>query len=404
MNAASLVRPAGPSSGAPRAADDRRLVLVCDAQGRLRRVLCDDFRLTAALPPGDRVARLVDADAQPKFDAFTAECARAWAAVDWQIAVPQRGRLGVLHFAGLRLGHDELLVVASARRGATLPPPAAPQPASAAAQRAAEDAALYDELMGVNNELTNVQRQLAKSHRELQRLNAEKNRWLGIAAHDLRSPLSIVQMYAEFLQAEAGAALGAEARGFLGTIRESVGFMQRLVDDLLDVAQIEAGGVQLQRQPADLADLLARSVALNRVPAARKGIAVEYRAEAAAWLPLDAAKIEQALNNLIGNAVKFSPPGSTIEVGLRQDGDAWCVSIADQGPGIAADAQARLFQPFVTAGSRATAGEKSTGLGLAIVRRVVEAHGGRIGVRSAPGRGAVFHFSLPLAEAAGERP
>lgn len=404
MNTAGQARPADAPSTAPVAANDRSLALVCDERGRLLRMLCDDFELTAALQPGDAVARLVDADAQPKFDAFIAECARAGAAVDWQIAVPQRTRLRVLHFSGLQLGDDEMLVFAAVRRSGTLPQPAALQPASAAAQRAAEDAALYDELMRVNNELTNVQRQLAKSHRELQRLNSEKNRWLGIAAHDLRSPLSIVQTYAEFLEAEAGAALDAEARGFLGTIRESVGFMQRLVDDLLEVAQIEAGGLQLQRQPADLAALLARNVALNRVLAARKGIAVECRAEAEAWLPIDAAKIEQALNNLIGNAVKFSPPGSTVEVGLRPEGDAWCVSVADQGPGIAADAQARLFQPFVTAGSRGTAGEKSTGLGLAIVRRVVEAHGGRIGVRSSPGRGAVFEFRLPLAESGSDRP
>ncbi len=378
-------------------ADDRRLALVCDGRGRLRRVLADAFDLTATLRPGDAVAALVDADARSKFDAFVAACGAAAAAIDWPIAVLQRGRLVLLHFAGLRLGGDALLVVASTER--PVPPPAAQAGASAAAQRAGEDVALYDELMRLNNELTNVQRQLAKSHHELERLNAEKNRWLGIAAHDLRSPLAVVQTYAEFLEAEAGAALGAEARGFLATIGESAGFMRRLVDDLLDVAQIEAGGLRLQREPADVAALTARAVARHRVLAARKGIAVEVRGgPPQAWAPIDATKIEQVLDNLIGNAVKFSPPGSIVEVGLELRADTLGVQVADQGPGLAADEQARLFRPFVTAAARGTAGEKSTGLGLAIARRVVEAHGGHIGVDSAPGEGAVFHFSLPLTE------
>ena len=105
-----------PAEAPPPAAPEGSLGLICDARGVLRRVLYDGLDATAPVRPGDAVARIVDADARDKFDAFVAECAATASAIDWQIAVPRAGRLLVLHFAGLRLDADELLVVASLRR------------------------------------------------------------------------------------------------------------------------------------------------------------------------------------------------------------------------------------------------------------------------------------------------
>ncbi len=110
---------------------------------------------------------------------------------------------------------------------------------------------------------------------------------------------------------------------------------------------------------------------------------------------LDAGRIEQVLNNLIGNAMKFAAPGSRVLVSALSAADAVVFSIADEGPGIPPGDLPNLFKPFARATARGTAGEKSTGLGLAIVRKIVEAHGGRIWVESEPGHGATFFVSLP---------
>ena len=261
--------------------------------------------------------------------------------------------------------------------------------------RADHDDRLYDDLSRLNNDLATAQRELAKSNAELDRLNIQKNELLGIAAHDLRNPLQVILTYSHFLLEEASD-LAPEHREFVRTIRSSSRFMLRLVDDLLDVARIEAGTLDLDLAPVDLDALVEHNVALNRVLAEPKGIRIELRREGRLpELVLDAAKIEQVLNNLIGNAVKFSPPGSTVEVRLAAGEDGVTLSVRDQGDGIKPEELESLFRPFQKGRNRSTAGEKSTGLGLAIVKRIVEGHRGEIRVESAPGEGSVFHVRLP---------
>lgn len=259
------------------------------------------------------------------------------------------------------------------------------------------DERLYDDLSRLNNELATAQRALAKSNAELDRLNIQKNELLGIAAHDLRNPLQVILTYSHFLLEEA-AGLAAEHREFVRTIRSSSQFMLHLVDDLLDVARIEAGTLDLDLAPVDLGALVERNVALNRVLAEPKGTHIELRREGEIpEMVLDAPKTEQVLNNLIGNAVKFSPPGSTVEVRLARREEGVALSVRDQGAGIRPEELETLFRPFQKGRNRSTAGEKSTGLGLAIVKRIVEGHRGEIRVDSAPGEGTVFHVLLPRA-------
>jgi signal transduction histidine kinase len=141
---------------------------------------------------------------------------------------------------------------------------------------------------------------------------------------------------------------------------------------------------------------------LNRVLATRKHITVEVDApRALPPIPLDAGKIEQVLNNLISNAVKFSHRGTRVRVRLACAPEAVTVGVLDQGQGIPAADLTKLFQPFSKTSVQTTAGEQSTGLGLAIVRRIVEGHGGRIWVESEVGRGSEFSFTLPV-EATGQ--
>lgn len=207
----------------------------------------------------------------------------------------------------------------------------------------------------------------------------------------------MIQNYSDFLEADAGPLLNDEQRAFISTIKRTSGFMLGLVDDLLDVTSIEAGRLTLNRQPCDLGRLLADNVTVNRTLATRKNIRLELAPAVPLLLvALDANRINQVLNNLIGNAIKCSNPGSRVSVTAAVAGDAVIISIADQGIGLSASDLPDLFEPFARATVRGTAGEKSTGLGLAIARSIIEAHGGRIWVESELGKGATFFVSLPV--------
>ncbi|HEX8203546.1 MAG TPA: hybrid sensor histidine kinase/response regulator, partial [Isosphaeraceae bacterium] len=264
---------------------------------------------------------------------------------------------------------------------------------------------VYEELTRLNNDLGAAQRELARKNAELERLNAQKNQFLGMAAHDLRNPLGVILNYSDFLLDDPGAAFSTEQRAFLEIIRSSSDFMLRLVNDLLDVSLIEAGRLELDRKPVDLGRLTARAVGLNRLLAERKSILLSLSdAEDGPTLALDAGKIEQVLNNLITNAIKFSHAGTTVSVSVRRRGGAAEVAVADEGQGIPAAERERLFRPFGRTSVQPTAGEQSTGLGLSICRRIVEGHGGRIWAESQEGRGSTFTFALPLPDRADDTP
>lgn len=258
-----------------------------------------------------------------------------------------------------------------------------------------DDVDALTELSRLNNELANLQRALAKKNLDLERLARLQREMLGMAAHDLRSPLSVVREYAAFLQREATGAMPPQHRRILGRIERSANAMVRIIDDLLDVARAEAGELRMDRRPVDLADIVEESVDLHRPMAASKGIELRVDAERSDPVPIDPARIEQVLANLSSNAIHFSRPNTVIDVRLGGGPDEVFVTVTDQGPGIVADEQQRLFKPFGRTSTKKTGNEPSTGLGLAISKRIVEAHGGRIWCTSEPGQGSTFGFALP---------
>ncbi|AWK88922.1 sensor histidine kinase [Azospirillum thermophilum] len=265
-----------------------------------------------------------------------------------------------------------------------------------AAGRATE--ALFEEMSRLNNELSTAQRALAKANAELAASNEQKNRLMGMLAHDLRSPLQVIAGFAELLEDRVAGRLDATERSCLERIRESSLFMRHLVEDALSLASLEAGRLRLTRQPVDLALLARRNVAMNAVLAEGKGVAIALEAEEG--LPqamLDSGKTEQVMNNLLSNAIKFSHRGGRVRVGVAAGAEGWQrLSVADEGRGMSEAERARLFQPFTRSGTLGTAGEGTVGLGLYICRTIVEGHGGRIQVDSAPGAGATFTVELPV--------
>ena len=393
--------------------DQPGVALLCDAHGVVLRVIRDELGVPDLFRVGRTLAELVTATAVDSLSAFLTVLADRGAAFNWALPVDIAGVTTPLYFAGVAEGdhfylvaarstaglarfHEELMLINNEQTNALRA--ALKELSVQQRQDARRDSALYEDLSRLNNELATLQREMAKKNIELEQLNALKNELLGMAAHDLRSPLGVIQNYSDFLEADAGPQLSDEHRAFISTIKRTSRFMLGLVDDLLDVTTIEAGRLTLDRQPSDLGRLLADNVTLNRTLAARKNITIELATtvETLPMVMLDARRIEQVLNNLIGNAMKFAPPGSRVTVSAEATADAVTIRVTDQGPGIPAPDLPNLFKPFAKATARGTAGEKSTGLGLAIVGKVVAAHGGRIWVESEVGKGASFVVSLPL--------
>jgi signal transduction histidine kinase len=224
-----------------------------------------------------------------------------------------------------------------------------------------------------------------------------KSRLLGIASHDLKGPLRSMLRSADTLEQHAAdpQAVTSAAQLVRGHARQ----MSDLVRDLLDLSAIEGGDLALQKSPLDLARLAAEVASRHAARAAEKDQTLSVSA-AAAPLPFvgDAARLAQAIDNLVDNAVKYTPAGGTITVTAERRGAHLCVAVADQGPGLGPEELGRLFQPFQRLSAQPTGGEASTGLGLHIARDFIARHDGSIEVDTAPGQGTTFTVLLPVAE------
>jgi signal transduction histidine kinase len=230
---------------------------------------------------------------------------------------------------------------------------------------------------------------------ELKKLDELKDRLLGMAARDLRNPLSPIRGFSEILLEDS--VDEATRKEFLGIIFSVSEDMLNLLNDLLDVSQIQSGKFELRKKTGELASAAKRRIHLNQAIAARKNIKIEMKVESSPAISFDQERIGQALDNFLSNAIKFSPHGSTITVTLKADGIWSVVEVADEGPGIPEEERGRLFGEFQRLSSTPTDGEKSTGPGLAIASKIVKAHGGEVGVKSGNDRkGSVFFFALPV--------
>jgi two-component system sensor histidine kinase/response regulator len=248
----------------------------------------------------------------------------------------------------------------------------------------------------LQNQILSEQRKMLVE--QLSKANAAKNRFLGMAAHDLRNPLASIRGIAEFLREGAVGPLTPEQLDLIDTIQGASQSMLVMVNELLDVATIEAGELKLSLEIFDLGDLIAKSVSMiNREALKKKTHVILEPPPHPVRLKIDPAKMKQVVDNLLSNAVKYSPPGSTIRTFVTSnEADSTCsFSVHDQGPGIPHDEHDRLFKDFSRLSSKPTGGEKSTGLGLAICRKIVEAHHGQIVAENLPDRGCEFRVTLP---------
>lgn len=252
------------------------------------------------------------------------------------------------------------------------------------------------QLMKVNQEMAALQRELARNRAELATLNDRQNEFIGIAAHDLRSPLSAIQGFVQLLLRYPHMPDEEQAE-LLNTIKDSVQDMLGMLHNLLSVSQIEAGKLNLQPREVELTEYAARVLRLHRHHADQKQItlALDVALDQPA-ATFDPDRVQQVLDNLVSNAIKFSHPHTTTTLRITQPTpDTVEFAVIDQGQGIPEDELDKVFLAFERTSVRPTGGEHSTGLGLAICKRIVELSGGTIGVESAVGEGSRFYFTLP---------
>jgi PAS domain S-box-containing protein len=232
----------------------------------------------------------------------------------------------------------------------------------------------------------------ARLYREARRATEGRDQVLGVVSHDLRNPLSAIAMCASALREIDGQ--HGESESLLTTIIQSTEWMNRLIQDLLDVSNIEAGKLSLERGPESAASLVSQASRMFEVEAAARNVRLELHASPdLPTVTVDASRIVQVLGNLLRNALKFTPDGGCITVAADSRGGSIVFSVTDTGPGIPAADQPLVFDRYWHA--RRTANKRGTGLGLSIARGIVEAHGGRLWLESTPGKGSTFLFSVP---------
>jgi signal transduction histidine kinase len=238
---------------------------------------------------------------------------------------------------------------------------------------------------------------MIRTMRQLAEADRLKHEFLAAASHELRTPLTSVLGYAEFLEDGLGGKLTPEQDEYVAQIKRGGQRLRRIVDEMLDLARVQAGTFQLAPAPAELGAVV-REEALALLPQARASgvdlVAVVPEEPLAALV--DAPRVGQVVQNLVANAIKFTPAGGRVRVSLRRDPAGCRVEVEDTGIGIDPAHVPKLFQQFyqVETGTRRSHG--GAGLGLTIAKALVEAHGGAIGVDSRPSQGSTFWFTLPV--------
>ncbi len=242
-------------------------------------------------------------------------------------------------------------------------------------------------------EAQSAQRQLLQQNEQLREADRLKDEFVALISHDLRTPLTSIMGYLELVLDEDN--LSEEQRGFLNVADRNADRLLRLVNDLLFVARFEAGELELHPTELDLAAVVRQSVEESGPRAAAGGVELTCEASAASPVQADKGRMFQLVDNLVSNAIKFTPEGGDVRVSVTPVNGVVRLEVADTGVGIAPEEQDRLFERFFRASTASEHQIPGTGLGLYITRAIVEAHGGSIAVRSDPGEGSSFCIELP---------
>jgi PAS domain S-box-containing protein len=253
-------------------------------------------------------------------------------------------------------------------------------------------------------ELTATNQELALRNQEIERANKLKTEFVASMSHELRTPLHTIIGFAELVAEELEGPLNDKQKRFIGHIYKDSLHLLELINDVLDISRIEAGRLELRLGTFDMTAAIDEVMATIRPQAVAKSLHLEETSAPGVPLHADRVRFKEILYNLLSNAVKFTPANGRISVTATASEGFASISVTDTGVGIPAGELDAIFDKFYQVGSTTRGVREGTGLGLAITKQLVEAHGGKIGVRSETGRGSSFHFTIPLEAKANENP
>ncbi len=253
-----------------------------------------------------------------------------------------------------------------------------------------------DELGVLADNLNRMNDELERLYGELETVSRHKSEFLANMSHELRTPLNAIIGFSEVLHEQMFGELNEQQLGYVSDVLEAGRHLLSLINDILDLAKVEAGRMELELADVVLGDALRSGVTMHAERATRAGIELELTLDPRiVAIRADERKLRQVVFNLLSNAVKFTPPGGRIDVSAKQADGFVEVAVADTGSGIAPEDLELVFEEFQQAGDSGKRTE-GTGLGLPLSRRFVELHGGRLWAESVPGRGSTFRFTLPV--------
>ncbi|MGH9443493.1 MAG: PAS domain-containing sensor histidine kinase [Thermoanaerobaculia bacterium] len=249
----------------------------------------------------------------------------------------------------------------------------------------------------LEDELRRKHLELEDQYRRVQEVNRLKSEFLANMSHELRTPLNAIIGFAELIHDERVGPVGADQREYLGDILASARHLLQLINDVLDLAKVESGKIEFRPERVNLARLIGEARDILRAIASHRRIEISIEIEPAVEeVVVDPAKLKQVLYNYLSNALKFSPDRARVAVRASPVGaDEFQIEVEDTGIGIQAQDIPRLFVEFQQLDASTAKKYPGTGLGLSLTKRIIEAQGGRVGVRSAPGAGSTFFAILP---------
>jgi PAS domain S-box-containing protein len=237
--------------------------------------------------------------------------------------------------------------------------------------------------------------ELEARHKEAERLNQLKSEFMASISHELRTPLHTIIGFAELMQEEGEGPLNFKQRRFMHHIHVDSEHLLGLINDVLDLSRIEAGGLQLHTEPVRLILIVAESINAIRLYAESRSVSIRMGNEIDFSVIADPMRLRQILYNLLSNGAKFTQPGGEVHVDAVVEGDTVRITVSDTGLGIAPEERTRIFEKFYQVGLTPVGVREGTGLGLAICKQLVEMQKGTIWVESELGKGSKFHFTLP---------